>query len=306
MDTNRLPGGVLSAALTPLDKELNADSARLVKHINWLLNRGNNGICLLGTTGEANSFSVDERKSILEAVLEGGITASKLLVGTGCSAITDSVTLSRHAHSNKVGGILLLPPFYYKQVNESGLEIYIAKLLDRIGENKIQIYLYHFPQLSGLPFTTKLVERLVSKYPDNIIGMKDSGGDWSHMEEILKEIPGFRLYAGNEKYLLPVLRAGGVGCISASANLTSPAVAAVYEAWKKNGGEKEQARATSLREVLEKYPSIGTLKYLFAKLSGEQDWLNIRPPNTVLSNEEGTLVEQQLKELDFSNPFFYN
>ncbi len=303
LNDNKLPDGVLSATLTPLDSDLNTDHAHLVKHIKWLLSRGNNGIVLSGTTGEANSFSVDERKQMLDAVLNGGIAPGKLLVGTGCSAITDTVTLSRHAHSKGVGGILLLPPFYYKQVNDVGLETYIARLLERIGENKIQIYLYHIPQFSGVPYTVSLVERLVSKYPDNIIGMKDSGGDWFHMEQILKAIPGFRLYAGSEKFLLPVLKAGGVGCISASANLTSPEVAAVYEAWKKGGGEKEQTRASILRGALEMYPSVGTLKYIFAKLSGQKDWLNIRPPNVILTEEEGLQIEQKLRELDYFRPF---
>ena len=299
MNDNKLPGGVLSAALTPLDNNLNADHAHLVKHINWLLSRGNNGIALLGSTGEANSFSTDERIQILEAVLDGGVPPGKLIVGTGCSAITDTVTLSRHAHSYGAAGILLLPPFYYKQVNDVGLETYIAKLLERIGENKIQIYLYHIPQFTGVPFTIRLIERLVAKYPDNIVGMKDSGGDFSNMERVLKAIPGFRLYSGNEKFLLPVLKAGGVGCISASTNLTSPEAAAVYEAWKKGSGEREQARLTKLREILEMYPSIGTLKYIFAELSGNKDWLNIRPPNAILTAEEGSQIEQKLKELDY-------
>ena len=302
-NNNKLPGGVFSAVLTPLDSKLNADYSNLVKHIKWLLSRGNDGIGLLGTTGEANSFSVDERMKILEAVLEGGVAPGKLIIGTGCCAITDTVTLTRHANSHGAGGILLLPPFYYKKISDQGLETYITKLLDSVGDNKIQIYLYHFPQLSGVPFTVSLIERLVSKFPKNIVGMKDSGGDWSHMEEIMKAIPGFRFYTGSEKYLLPVLKAGGSGCISANANLTSPEAAAVYEAWKKGGGDKEQTRLSMLRDVLEAYPAIGALKYVFAKLSGKKDWLNIRPPNTIITAEEGFQIEQKLKELNYFKPF---
>jgi len=299
----KLPDGVLSAVLTPLDSNLNADYAHLVNHIKWLLKRGNNGIGLLGTTGEANSFSVDERLQILEAVLNGDIPSGKLIVGTGCCAITDTVTLTRHAHSHGVAGILLLPPFYYKKINDAGLETYMAKLFDRVGENNVQIYLYHFPQLTGVPFSVRLVERLVSKYPNNIIGMKDSGGDWSHMQEILKAIPGFRLYTGNEKFLLSVLKAGGSGCISANANFTSPEAAAVYEAWKKGSGEKEQTRLSMLRDVLDEYPSIGTLKYILAKWSGVKDWLNVRPPNVIVTAEEGFQIEQKLKEINYFKTF---
>lgn len=303
MNDNKLPDGVLSAVLTPLDNNLNADYAHLINHIKWLLERGNNGICLLGTTGEANSFSVDERLQILEAVLDGGIPAGKLIVGTGCCAIPDTVKLTRHAHLHGVAGILLLPPFYYKKISDAGLETYLARLFDRVGENNVKIYLYHFPQLTGVPFSVSLVERLVSKYPDNIIGLKDSGGDWSHMEEILKAIPGFGLYTGNEKFLLSVLKAGGAGCISANANFTSPEAAAVYEAWKKGSGEKEQALLSTLRDVLDTYPSVGTLKYIFAKWSGARDWLNVRPPNAVLTAEEGLQIEQKLKEINYYKTF---
>lgn len=298
-NNNKLPDGILTATLTPLDSDLNADHSRLVDHINWLLKRGNDGIALLGTTGEANSFSVHERMQIIDAVINGGIPPNKLLVGTGCCALTDTVALTRHAQSYGVAGILLLPPFYYKKVNDAGLENYIATLLDRVGESNIQIYLYHFPQLTGVPYTATLVERLLSKYPKNIVGMKDSGGDWQHMKEMLDNFPGFRLYTGTEKFLLPTLLAGGAGCISATANFTSPEIAAVYQAWKNGSGEKEQARATMLREALEMYPAIGTLKYIFAKLTGNKDWLNILPPNSIVTEDEGFQIEQKLKELDY-------
>ena len=303
LNANKLPNGVITAVLTPLDRDLNVGNAALTRHIQWLLQRGNDGIALLGTTGEANSFSVDERLRILEVVLDDGIPPGKLIVGTGCCSIPDTVTLTRHAHIHGAGGILLLPPFYYKPVNDVGLQTYFSMLLDKLGENEVKIYLYHFPKLSGVTFSNKLIEWLISKYPENIVGMKDSGGDWPHMEDILKTFPGFRLYAGSEKFLLPVLKAGGAGCISASANLTSPDAAAVYEAWKKGSGEKEQARLSELRDVLEQFPSIGTLKYIFAKLSGNQDWLNIRPPNVILTTEEGLQIERKLKELDYFRHF---
>ena len=303
LNDNKLPDGVLTAVLTPLNYNLDPDHAHLVKHVRWLLNRGNDGIALLGTTGEANSFSVDERLQILDAVLEGGIEPPKLIVGTGCCAIPDTVTLTKHAHSNRVGGILLMPPFYYKKVSDQGIEDYISEVLDRVGENDIQIYLYHFPQISDVAFSVPLTERLVSKYPKNIVGMKDSGGEWAHMEAILNALPGFRLYAGSEKFLLQVLRAGGVGCISASANLTSPEAAAVYRAWKNGSGEKEQEGVSAIRAVLESYPSIATLTYVFAKLSGNQDWLNIRPPNVILKTEEGLEIETKLRGLDYFKSF---
>ena len=299
----KLPAGVFTAALTPMDSNLNADYKRLVNHIKWLLSRGNDGIGLLGSTGEANSFSVDERMHILEAVIGGGIPADKLVVGTGCCSITDTVTLTRHAHSKGVGGILVLPPFYYKGITDNGLETYFANLLEKVGEDELQIFLYHFPKLTGVPYSVSLCKRLVAKYPHNIIGMKDSEGDWSHMEEILKAIPGFRLYTGDEKFLLSTLKAGGAGCITAGANLISSEAAIVYKAWRQGSGEKEQSRLTVLRETLEAYPFIGSLKYIFAKWSRIDSWLNLRPPNVIISEDEGKMLEQKLKQINFSNPF---
>jgi 4-hydroxy-tetrahydrodipicolinate synthase len=297
LKSNLLPPGVLTAALTPLRRDLSPDHHALVKHLQWLLQRGNDGIALLGTTGEANSFSVEERMRILEAVLDGGIDPGVLLVGTGCCSLTDTIALTRHAYASGVRSMLVLPPFYYKPVSDEGLEAYFAKLLDEVGANDIHLYLYHFPRLTGVPFTNQLVEQLISRYPDNIVGMKDSGGDWPHMEDVLKSFPGFRLYAGTEKFLLPVVQQGGVGCISATANLTSPECAIVYEAWKKGGGDEAQGRVTKLREALEMYPAIGTLKYLLAKRSGNPDWLHVRPPNMILSPEQGMVVEERLREL---------
>jgi 4-hydroxy-tetrahydrodipicolinate synthase len=296
----RLPAGVVTAALTPLDKNLNPDYPMLVKHLNWLFAQGNDGIGLLGTTGEANSFSVDERTKILDKVIEAGISPVKLLVGTGCSSVTDTISLTRHAVKHNVGGVLLLPPFYYKTVTDAALETYINIVLDKVADQDIQVYLYHYPQLAGIPWNTKVVERLVSKYPRNILGMKDSGGDWKHMEEVLKAIPGFRLYTGTEKYLLPALKAGGAGTISASTNLFSPEAAGVYKAWLKGGGDDLQPRLTLLRETLEVFPFIGAMKYIFAKWTGQESWLNIRPPNSIITPDEIKRLEQKFKDIGYS------
>jgi len=297
---NKLPNGVVTAALTPMDKNLNPDYPMLIKHLKWLFAQGNDGIGLLGTTGEANSFSVNERTAILDKVIEGGITPNKLLVGCGCSSITDTVTLTKHAVKHQVGGVLLLPPFYYKAVTDAALETYMNIVLDKVADQNIQVYLYHYPQLAGIPWSTKVVEKLVAKYPRNVVGMKDSGGDWKHMEEVLKAIPGFRLYTGTEKYLLPTLKAGGAGTISASTNLFSPEAAAVYKASLKGGGDDLQPRLTLLRETLEVYPFIGAMKYFFAKWSGQQSWLNIRPPNSIITPDEVKKLEQKFKEIGYS------
>lgn len=299
----RLPTGIFTASLTPLDRDLNPDYPSLVKHLQWLLSRGNDGIGLLGTTGEANSFSVEERLRIAEAAVQGGVPAEKLLVGTGCCSITDTVTLTRHAHSLKVGGVLLLPPFYYKGISDEGLQQYFDRLLDKLGEKEIRIYLYHFPQLTGVPYSLKLVEKLVDKYPENIVGMKDSSYDWPNMEKTMKTIPGFRLYCGVEKFLLPVLKAGGAGTISATTNLNSPRAAELYKRWQQGAGEKEQEELSQLRDAFEGFPVIGALKSIFAKWSGLEGWSNLRPPNCIISPGETNELEKRLLQNGALNPF---
>lgn len=294
-----LPSGVFTAALTPLDRDLNPDHAHLIAHLKWLLSRGNDGIALLGTTGEANSFSVDERIRIIDAVADAGIPTNKLMIGTGCCSLTDTAILTRHAHACRAGGILLLPPFYYKGVKEAGLEAYVDRLLDWVGQDDMQIYLYHFPRLSGVPWPTPLVEKLVYKYPQQIVGMKDSGGEWAHTEEVLKALPKFRVYAGSERFLLATLKAGGVGCISATTNLTSLQAHAVKENWLTEDGEQAQETLSALRTAFDGYPFVGALKFMFQYYTGDTSWGHVRPPNQLISNDEGHALIEKLKQLNF-------
>lgn len=295
----RLPAGVFTATVTPLNQDLNPDHGRLVQHIRWLLDRGNQGIALLGTTGEANSFSVDERIRLIDAVVDGGISPRQLMIGTGCCSLTDTAILTRHAHSCGAGGILLLPPFYYKGVTEQGLENYIDRLMDWVGQEDMQIYLYHFPRLSGVPWPTSLVLKLVQKYPRQIVGMKDSGGDWEHTAELLDKIPGFRIYAGSERFLLATLNAGGMGCISATTNLTSPEADQVFQAWQRGQGGQEQQRLSALREAFDGYPFIGALKALFKHYTQEAGWAFTRPPNTLLAETDTRQLLEKLQALDY-------
>ncbi len=295
----RLPDGVYAASLTPQRADLSVDHAALAAHGRWLLDNGCDGIVLMGTTGEANSFDVVERMDILDAALEAGLPAERLMVGTGCCAVPDSITLTRHAVSRGVGGVLMLPPCYYKNVHDEGVFAAFDQVIQQVGEVDLQVYLYHFPQMSAVPFTPELIERLLTAYPETIAGMKDSSGDWVHMNDMVETFPGFRVFAGSERFLLDILEAGGAGCISATTNVTCPLAGEIFARWQAEDMRPQQHRLTDLRAAIEVYPAIPALKRIMAERTGRADWLNLRPPMMPLTEDEAAALLDALRQLGF-------
>lgn len=307
MTNSQLPHGVFAAALTPQRKDFIVDYEAFIGHCQWLLANGCNGIAVFGTTGEANSFSVKERLELLDRLGESGIPPNRLLVGTGCCAIPDTVELTRHAVAHGVGGVLMLPPFYYKQISDDGLFATFDYIIQQISDGHLKIYLYHFPKMTGVPFSNAVVERLIRTYPDTVVGMKDSSGDWEHMKFLCEHFPGFNMYAGTEKFLLDILNIGGVGCISASTNVTCRIAGDVFTAWQHReheAAEKFQKQLTELRLMLEQYPFIPGLKHIMANFTGQEKWLNMRPPNVLLKNQETRDLEKNLESLNFIKTIF--
>lgn len=296
---SNLPNGVFAASVTPLKSDFTIDHEALVNHCNWLLANGNHGICFMGTTGEANSFSVEERIAALDYLIDNGFPAEKLLVGTGCCALTDSIQLTKHAASNKVGGVLMLPPFYYKGLTDEGLMDYFSLVIDKVDSPDLRIYLYHFPKMTSVPFTLDFVKQLTSKYPGTVVGMKDSGGEWSNTKAFLDAFPGFKLYSGTEKYFLDVLRSGGAGVISATTNLTCNLAALVYAKRNEVDADHLQAKLTEARLAFEGASFVSSVKHELAKWHNDKKWLNIRPPNSNLSESQIAELEGRLKAIDF-------
>lgn len=276
------PQGVYAAVLTPLDDDLAPDCARLIEHGRWLLDNGCNGLAVLGTTGEANSFSVDERLKILDAVDEAGFTGAELIPGTGCCALPDSVRLTRRALELGAAGVLMLPPFYIKNVSDDGLFASYAEIIERVGDRRLRVYLYHFPQMSAVPLSFDLIARLLTAYPKTVAGIKDSSGDLGNMTAMAREFPGLRVFSGTERFLAPVLKAGGVGCISAGANVLSAATGRLYDLWRGDTDEAEidriQEEVTRLRLMLEGFPMIAAMKAMLARHTGHHGWAKVRPP----------------------------
>lgn len=278
---SRLPAGLFTATLTPMNDDLSVNYTALVKHIKTLLKQGSNGICLMGTTGEANSFSTDERIRVLDEVVKAGIDPGILLLGTGTCTIPDTVRLTKHALSHNVGGILMLPPYYYKNLSDDGIVDYFRAVIEGVDDGRLNIYLYHFPKMTGVPFTVELVEKLVEAFPDEIVGMKDSGGELEHMQAICQNLPGFQLFAGSEQFLLSTLRCGGPGCISATFNLSLPYGVEVYKHWQEDDADDLQERLTKVRKRFEVGSFVSNLKYLLGKWTKDSGWFNMRPPNAL-------------------------
>jgi 4-hydroxy-tetrahydrodipicolinate synthase len=281
--------GVLAAVLTPMDEDLAPDHPAFSAHCHRLLAAGCHGLSVFGTTGEANSLSVGERLAALEALLDGGVPANVLLPGTGACALTDTVRLSLSALEAGTNGVLVLPPFYYKGVGDEGLFRFFAEVIERIGDERLRLYLYHIPQMTGIELGLPLISRLIDAYPGTIAGTKDSSGDRERIEILCREFPDFSVLAGSETLLLETLRNGGKGCISATVNVTSRLARQVHDAHA--SGRDEEARAlqqrlSALRASIETYPMIPALKILMANFTSDEEWRNLRPPLSGLDEEQ--------------------
>ena len=284
-----VPNGVYAACLTPFTDDLSIDVPRLFDHATWLLDHGCNGILLFGTTGEGLSLTAGERLETLRQLLDRGLPADRLLVGTGAAAFPDLVDLTSAATQTGVGGVLVLPPFHFKESSDAGVYRTYNTLIQQVGSDNLRLYFYHFPQLSGVPIAFSVIERLRSAYPAQVAGIKDSSGEWDHTEALCRSFPDLQVFAGTERLLLPVLRAGGAGCISASANVTAPLAQRVYAAWTDNAGADPEALQDTLsdgRAALASFPMIAALKALLAERDSSPSWRITRPPLTDLSPEE--------------------
>jgi 4-hydroxy-tetrahydrodipicolinate synthase len=278
MPASTQPRGVFAAALTPMHADFSVDIERLIGHYRWLLDNGCDGIAVLGTTGEANSFSVEERLAVIEAVGASGLPMDKMMIGTGCCALPDTIRLTKAALAAGADNVLMLPPFYYKGVSDDGVFDVFARVVEAVGEDRLRVYLYDFPQMTGIRFSLDLIGRFLEAFPGTIVGIKDSSGDIDNMRAILHRFPDFGVFAGTERYLLDILRDGGPGCISASTNLTAPMAAEVYANWDTDRADALQESLIQVRTAIETAPMVPGLKAMMARSSGDTDWLAMRPP----------------------------
>jgi len=286
--------GVIAAVATPLSDDLSIDHNHLVSHCRWLLEQGGcNGINLLGTTGEATSFSATRRVEAMRAIARSGLPLERFMVGTGAAALEDSVHLTTEAKALGFAGALLLPPFYYKGIAADGLVAYVETVVERVGREGLRLYLYHFPQNSGVPYSIDVVARLRERYPDVLLGLKDSSGDLEYAATLTRKLEGFAVFPSAEASLARAKELGFAGCISATANVTGPFA---QRAWSATGAAAEEGltKAVEIRAAIAQFPLVAAVKGSLALLKGEPGWRSVIPPLSPLSDDQLAELEKAL------------
>src|SRR5512139_4285286 len=296
--------GVLSPVVTPFKADLSPDTERFARHCKWLLANGCAGLAVFGTNSEANSVSVEERMVLLEELVHAGVPAAKLVPGTGCCALTDTVRLSAHAAALGCAGVLMLPPFYYKGVSDEGVYRSFAETIERVGDARLAVYLYHIPPVSQVPVSFAVIERLLERYPGAVAGIKDSSGDWSNTQSLNERFGarGFDVFAGSETFLLRNMRVGGAGCITAGANVNPGPIDRLYRNWRAPDAEAQQAAIDAVRAALQKFPMIAALKATIARFAEDPDWRTMRPPLVELTPAPESELAASLAALRFEMP----
>jgi 4-hydroxy-tetrahydrodipicolinate synthase len=293
--------GVLAPVLTPFNHELEPDVDRFIAHCQWLI--GNDaGLAIFGTNSEAASLSVDERIFLTDALLGAGVPASRLMPGTGACSLSDAVTLTRHAVENGAAGVLMVPPFYFKNVSDDGLFAYYSEVIERVGDERLAIYLYHIPQFTQVPITLGLIERLLKRYPKTVAGAKDSSGDWNNSKAMIDTFgkDGFDVFPASESLLSKAMPIGGAGCISATVNMNPAGIHAVYEQWNGVQAESLQAQADTIRKIFQAVPMIPAMKHVVAEFARDPEWRFVRPPLCQLTEDVASDLLHQLRAAEFN------
>jgi 4-hydroxy-tetrahydrodipicolinate synthase len=287
MNSTRLRG-VIAAVPTPVDRDGEPDTARFLRHAAWALGNGCDALNVLGTTGEANSLSAAQRKAVMAAAASE-LDRSRLMVGTGTPDLATTIELTRHAHELGFAAALVLPPFYYKGVSEDGLFAWFAKIVTGTADAAIPVYLYNFPQMTGIGLSPELAKRLAESFPGRIAGAKDSSGDLDYAAE-LATIANFDVFPSNEAAIASADRDGYRGCISATVNI-APRLSAGL--WANQTDADLLEKVTAMRVAVSAQPLIPAVKYLIGEIHGDPDFGLILPPLLELTSGQ----KSQLKQL---------
>jgi 4-hydroxy-tetrahydrodipicolinate synthase len=274
--------GIIAAVLTPVDERFEPDAARALPYYRDLLERGCDGLNLLGTTGEAMSFSVQRRSGFMESIASSGLPMQRLMVGTGAASLDDAVALTACAFACGFAAALIMPPFFFRDAADDGILAFYAALLARTNPPRRGVFLYNFPRMSGVTFRPPLVARLIDEFPEAIGGMKDSSNDARLQAQILEAHHDFAAFPGSESDLLAAKRRGIAGCISGSVALWPELAQAVF----RDENEAQAQRLAQLRGTLDGVPFIPAVRYLTARQRNDPDWERAMPPQRSLTAEE--------------------
>ena len=276
MTTPRTPT-VLAPALTPFHADLSINRPAFIAFCRWLVAQGA-GLAVFGTNSEANSLALSEKMELLDALVEAGIPAQRMVPGVGLCALPETIALTRQAVALGCAGTLTLPPFYFKPASDEGLFTYYSRIIEATASDKLKIYLYHIPQFTGVPITCTLIERLLKAYPGIVVGAKDSSGDWANTERMLREFPGFEVFPASEALLEKALPLGAAGCISATANIQPAAIARALRLWGTPEFAQAQQELKTVRNLFQAHPMIPGLKYAVGERFNDPQWRQVRPP----------------------------
>ncbi|HET7409425.1 MAG TPA: dihydrodipicolinate synthase family protein [Paracoccaceae bacterium] len=289
--------GVIAPNLTPFEDDLTIAEGLYLDHAEWLLAEGCVGLAPFGTTGEALSLGIEERMATLEAMVARGIDPARLIPGTGLTNLPDTVRLTRHAVDQGCAGAMILPPFYYKGVPEDGLYDYFGWLIEAVDRPALKIYLYHIPQVAGVGIPPAVVRRLHAAFPETIVGIKDSSGDWENTKRLLA-IENFTVYPSQETTLVEGHALGAAGCITATANLNPAAIARLIgtiEAGSPDAGLNEEV--SSFRKLIAAAGHIPAQKALLARWTGDARWARTRPPQLPMAAAQAARLADDVAAL---------
>ncbi|MDS1141025.1 dihydrodipicolinate synthase family protein [Pusillimonas sp. SM2304] len=295
--------GVFSPVLTPFSADFKPHIPRYVEHCRKLLSQ-DVGLAIFGTNSEANSLSMAEKRQLLDALLENGLPADRMMPGTGACSVPETIEMTRHAVASGCAGVLMLPPFYYKGVSDEGLFRHFAQVVEGVGDERLRLYLYHIPPVSQVGISHALIERLLKQYPGIVAGLKDSGGDWSNTASLIRHFQpeGFQVFAGTETVLLDTLKAGGAGCITATANVNPTEIMRLYRSWQAPEAPAQQARINQTRAVFQAFPMIPAMKAAIAWQTDTPEWRTVRPPLVELTDEQAQQLRANLEQQENATP----
>ncbi|MEC9361387.1 MAG: dihydrodipicolinate synthase family protein [SAR324 cluster bacterium] len=291
--------GIYTASLTPLTSSYEPNLPELVSHVEQLFESGSDGVAILGSTGEANSLTIEQRLDII-SYCGRTLAPERLMMGTGSCALQDAIRLTQASIEAGVFSVLVIPPFYYKPQSDESVIRYYSELISSVDDSRLRIIFYNFPKLSGYNFSTEILQEFKERFGDIAAGIKDSSGNWENMLSITNNVPDFMVYSGTETLLLNILREGGAGCITASANLLAPECQLVYQAWRndqQNTAEQVQKELNVLRKALESYQFVSELKGLMAEHTGSEHWQEMLPPFIPLLPSQVRELSEKINDL---------
>ena len=291
--------GIYAASLTPFTSSYEPEIPMLISHVQWLLGNGADGVALLGSTGEANSMTLKQRQSIIEQSARK-LPVDQLLIGTGSCALKDAIKLTKVSIDEGIYAVLVLPPFYYKPLNDESVIRFYSELIGAVKDSKLRIIFYNFPKFTGYNFDHNVIGKMKQRFGEIAAGIKDSSGNWDNMESVAQNVSDFKVYSGTETYLLETLLNGGAGCITATANLIATECQQVFQDWKNDQLEdamQKQKQLTSLRKAFECYPFVSELKSIFADHKDLNEWRHVMPPFGLLMEDQLNVLKEKVENL---------